>query len=105
MSVILINGSAHQQGSTYTGLIEVVKALQENGIKTEIFQLGKKPIAGCCGCQQCAKTALCESYKNDKVNEIIKLIHKKQFDGFVFGTPVHYSAPSGFIKPFIDRLF
>lgn len=60
MSVILVNGSAHHHGCTYTSLNEVVKSLYENGIQAQIYQLGKKPIAGCCGCQQCAKTGFCE---------------------------------------------
>lgn len=55
--------------------------------------------------QQCAKTGFCESYKDDKVNEFINLIRQKNFDGYIFGSPVHYAAPNGFIKPFMDRLF
>ena len=105
MSVVLINGSTHNKGCTFRGLTEIAKTLNEKGIKTEIFQLGSKPIAGCCGCNQCAKTGFCQKYKNDKVNEFIELLYKENFDGFIFGSPVHYASPSGFITSFMDRLF
>lgn len=105
MSVILVNGSTHKNGCTFSALSEIQKTLNENGIKTEIFQIGLKPIAGCCGCHQCEKTGFCEKYKNDKVNEFIKLLHKNNYDGFVFGSPVHYASASGSITSFMDRLF
>lgn len=105
MSVVLINGSTHAKGCTYRSLTEVSKTLKEKGIKTTIFQLGSKPIAGCCGCNQCAKTGFCQKYKHDKVNEFIELLQKEKFDGFVFGSPVHYASASGFLTAFMDRLF
>nr|WP_276661960.1 NAD(P)H-dependent oxidoreductase [Syntrophomonas wolfei] len=49
MKVLLVNGSAHKEGCTYTALREVEKALNKNGIATEIFQLDAEPIAGCKG--------------------------------------------------------
>lgn len=105
MSVVLVNGSPHAKGCTFSALSEIAKTLNESGIKTEIFQLGLKPIAGCCGCGQCEKTGFCEKYKNDKVNDFIRLCREKNFDGFVFGSPVHYAAPSGSITSFMDRAF
>jgi multimeric flavodoxin WrbA len=56
MKVLLVNGSAHKEGCTYTALREVEKALNKNGIATEIFQLDAEPIAGCKGCRSCKKT-------------------------------------------------
>ena len=38
MSVILVNGSTHAKGCTFTSLKEVEKTLNESGIKTDIFQ-------------------------------------------------------------------
>ena len=51
MKVILVNGSPREKGCTYTALCEVAGALEKNGIETEIFQVGAKPIAGCIGCK------------------------------------------------------
>ena len=43
MKVLLLNGSPHEKGCTYTALCEVAGALEKNGIETEIFQIGNKP--------------------------------------------------------------
>ena len=40
MKVLLVNGSPHAKGCTWTALCEIEKILQEEGIETEIFQLG-----------------------------------------------------------------
>ena len=49
MKVILVNGSPHEKGSTYTALKEVEKSLLAGGVETEIFWLGKQPLSGCRG--------------------------------------------------------
>ena len=40
MKVLLLNGSSNLKGCTYTALEEIAKTLQEEGIDTEIFQIG-----------------------------------------------------------------
>lgn len=45
MKVLLVNGSGHAKGCTYTALEEVAGALEKNGIETEIIQVGTQPIA------------------------------------------------------------
>ncbi len=101
MKVLLVNGSPHQQGCTYTALNEVAKTLNENGIETEIFWIGNKPLAGCIGCQNCRKTGRCVF--NDSVNEFKE--KAASADGFVFGSPVHYAAAGGAMTSFMDRAF
>ena len=66
MKVLLVNGSPHQKGCTYTALEEVAKTLEENEIEAEIFQLGNKAINGCIGCGSCKKSGQC--FMDDKVN-------------------------------------
>ncbi len=46
MKVILVNGSPHEKGCTYTALAEVASALEQEGIETDIFWIGTKAIAG-----------------------------------------------------------
>lgn len=43
MKVLLVNGGPHPLGCTYTALSEVAKTLNEEGIETEFFWIGKKP--------------------------------------------------------------
>lgn len=101
MKVILVNGSPHNQGCTYTALTEIKKTLEKNGIETEDFWLGNKPTAGCIGCGSCIETGKC--FVNDKVNEFLEKVPNA--DGFVFGTPVHFASGSGMITSFMDRAF
>ena len=101
MKVLLVNGSPHKNGCTYTALTEVAKTLNEEGINTEIFWIGIKPLAGCIACKKCAKTGRCAF--DDRVNDFLDIA--KDADGFIFGSPVHYAAASGAITSFMDRVF
>ena len=49
MKVLLLNGSSNLKGCTYTALEEIAKTLQEEGIDTEIFQIGAEPLRDCIG--------------------------------------------------------
>ena len=101
MKVLLVNGSPHEKGCTYRALKEVADALQKQGVETEIFQIGKLPIAGCLGCGACAKLGKC--VVDDIVGEFVE--KAKTADGFVFGSPVYYAAPAGNFLSFMNRLF
>lgn len=101
MNVLLVNGSPHENGCTYTALCEIKDVLEKNEIKTEIFWVGNKPISGCLGCGVCIKNKKC--FINDKVNEFLEKAEIS--DGFIFGTPVHFASASGFITSFMDRAF
>lgn len=102
MNVLLVNGSPNENGCTYTALCEVGKELNKQGIATEIFHLGNKPIRGCTACRKCSELGRCV-FDDDPVNAALD--KAGQADGFVFGSPVHYAGPSGFIKSFLDRCF
>jgi multimeric flavodoxin WrbA len=101
MKVLLVNGSPHSKGCTYTALEEVAKTLNAEGIETEIFHLGTKPLSGCTGCRKCGEIGSCVF--SDRVNEFLEIA--KDADGFVFGSPVHYAAAGGAITSFLDRVF
>ncbi|MFR7732489.1 MAG: flavodoxin family protein [Collinsella sp.] len=55
MKVLLVNGSPKANGNTARALAEVAKQLSAEGIDSEVFQLGAKPIRDCIGCGQCGK--------------------------------------------------
>lgn len=101
MKVLLINGSPHQKGCTYTALSEVASALNEEGIETTVYWIGNKPIGGCIGCFQCAKKQKCVF--DDRINEFTALA--ADYDGFIFGSPVYYSGMNGSLMSFMDRVF
>lgn len=101
MKVLLVNGSPHKEGCTYTALCEVAQTLNNEGINTEIFWIGNKPIGGCIACLKCREKGECVF--QDVVNDFRKKAYEA--DGFVFGSPVHYAAASGNMTAFMDRLF
>jgi multimeric flavodoxin WrbA len=101
MKVLLINGSPHKEGCTYTALKEVADTLEKNGIESEIYHIGVKPISGCIACMKCRETGKCVFA--DGVNEIGARID--EFDGIILGSPVYYAGPSGQICSFCDRFF
>ena len=90
MKVILVNGSPHKEGCTYTALKEVEKELIAAGVETELIWLGTQPVSGCLGCNGCCRrgpdgekpTARCVI--NDVVNEFLD--KAEQTDGFIFGS-------------------
>lgn len=101
MKVLMINGSPHVSGTTFRALSEVAKALENNGIETEIITVGDKPVTGCLACGACAKLGKC--VKDDVVNVIIEKL--KVADGLVVGSPVYYSSMNGTLKSVLDRVF
>ena len=54
MKVLLFNGSPHKNGCTYTALQEIAKTLTEEGIDSEIYQIGTGTITPCKGCYSCS---------------------------------------------------
>ncbi len=102
MKVLLINGSPNAKGCTYTALSEVEKVLQENGIETEIAQIGNQPIRGCIGCGGCFGKGKCV-FNDDITNTMIEKM--EQADGLVIGSPVYFASPNGNLISMLDRFF
>lgn len=101
MKVMLVNGSPHERGCTYTAMRIVADALNSEGIETQFFPIGTKPLAGCTACKKCVGTGRC--IFNDRVNEFLDLAG--DFDGFVFGSPIHFAAVGGAMTSFLNRAF
>ena len=99
--VLLINGSPHEFGCTYTALKEVADTLEKNGVETEILYLGTKPVAGCIACGKCGQTGRCVF--DDQVNRVLDKLD--EYSGIVVGSPVYFAGPTGQICAFLDRLF
>ena len=99
--VLLINGSPHEFGCTYTALKEVADTLEKNGVETEILYLGTKPVAGCIACGKCGQTGRCVF--DDQVNRVLEKL--AEYQGIVVGSPVYFAGPTGQICAFLDRLF
>ncbi len=105
LKVLLVNGSPHEKGCTYTALCEIGSQLEKNGVDYEIHWLGNKAINGCTGCGACFKTRddKCVFGDNDGINELIAKINAA--DGVVFGGPVHFAGSAGNLHSALDRVF
>ena len=101
MKVLLINGSPHKTGCTFTALSEAEARLKDHGIETELFHIGSAPVGGCTACGGCAGKGRCVF--RDIVNEAIE--RAETADGFLIGSPVYYASPNGSLISFLDRLF
>lgn len=99
--VLLVNGSPHKEGCVFTALTEIAAALKAEGVESEMFWVGNGAVAGCIGCGACVGKRKC--FRNDAVNDFTAKMD--EYDGFVFGTPVHYAAASGAMTSFLDRVF
>lgn len=101
MKVLLVNGSPHATGSTYTALHEMEQIFQANGIETTMLHVGNKDIRGCVACRTCSNTGKCVF--SDLVNEAAPLF--EEADGLVVGSPVYYASANATLVAFLDRLF
>jgi len=102
MKVLLVNGSPNEAGCTFTALSEVAGALEKNGVGTEVFQLGKKPVRGCIACGKCRELRKC-AFDDDACNELAGKIRDSA--GVVIGSPVYFSGPNGALLAVLDRVF
>lgn len=103
MKALLVNGSPRPKGCTFTALSELAKTLEENGIETEIIQIGNKNIRGCIACRKCHSTGSGKCIFDDIVNEVASKF--AEADAFVIGSPVYFASPAGGAVAFLDRLF
>lgn len=103
MKALLVNGGPRPKGCTFTALSELAKTLEENGIETEIIQIGNKDIRGCIACRKCHSTGSGKCVFEDIVNEVAPKF--AEVDAFVIGSPVYFASPAGGAVAFLDRLF
>ncbi len=104
MKVLLVNGSPHQKGCTYTALMEITKTLEESNIEWELFQIGTKPVRGCTGCGSCYRDRRGNCiFEDDLCNELIRKM--QEADGIIVGSPVYYAGPNGALCALLDRAF
>ncbi len=102
MKVLMINGSAHANGTTSAALKIIADELKAQGVDSEIVCLGTAAVHTCMGCGACQKNGKCV-FDDDPVNAIGEKV--KEADGYIFAAPVHYASPSGAIIALMDRLF
>ena len=102
MKVVALNASARKDGNTAILLNLVMDELKQEGIETEMIQLGGKQLAGCKACYKCFKNkdGRCVM-KDDMLNEIIEKMEGAE--GILLGSPTYFSDVSSGMRAFIER--
>lgn len=101
MKVIILNGSPKPEGNTSIAIKEMVKIFDEEGVSSEVIQVGNKAVRGCVSCNSCAKTGRCVF--DDEVNAIAPKF--EEADGLVVASPVYYASANATLVACLDRLF
>ncbi|MBP3547417.1 MAG: flavodoxin family protein [Alistipes sp.] len=102
MKVLLINGSPHATGNTYTALNHMAETLRSEGLEAEILHIGMRAVQGCIGCFSCAETGHCAF--GDPLYTMFEA-KIRECDALVVGSPVYYAGPNGSLCALLDRLF
>ena len=102
MKVLLINGSPRKEGNTFLALSEIAAALENNGVKTQIVNIGNKAVQGCIACNKCGELGRC-AFNDELYNAVRKEL--SDADGLIIGTPVYYAGPNGSLCALLDRIF
>ena len=101
MKVLIVNSSPHRNGNTSIALEEMIKIFKNEGVETELLNIGTQSIRGCIACNSCAKNGKCVF--DDAVNKAAPLL--KEADGLVIASPVYYASANATLIAFLDRLF
>jgi multimeric flavodoxin WrbA len=102
MKVIAFNGSPRKDGNTSILIGHALEALRQEGIETEVYQLGGSNIHGCRACYRCFqdKNGRC-AFDDDVANECIGKMAKA--DGIILASPTYVADLTPEIKCLIDR--
>lgn len=102
MKVVAFNGSPRKEGNTSLLLKHVLTELENEGIETEIIQIGDNPLRGCTACMKCFenKDEQCV-IKSDIVNDCIKKMIEA--DGIIIASPTYFADVNAETKALIDR--
>ena len=101
MKVLIVNASPHRNGNTSIALEEMIKVFRNEGVETELLNIGTQSIRGCIACNSCAKNGKCVF--DDAVNKAAPLFEEAA--GFVVASPVYYASANATLIAFLDRLF
>jgi len=102
MKVVAFNGSARKDGNTAILLKRVLKALEAEGIETELIQLAGEQIRGCTACRACFETKNQRCViTDDNVNVYVQKM--VEADGIILGSPTYFGMMSPEMKALIDR--
>ena len=99
MKAIAIVGSPRKQGNTEILARHTLKAIEEEGLDTELISLADLDIKPCTACMVCKKEESCP-IDDDFWPIYVKM---KQADAIILASPVHFGSATPQIKAVMDR--
>lgn len=103
MNVLILNGSPHPQGNTKAMIDAFVKGAAENGNDITVFDVCKKHIAGCRGCEYCHTKGNGACVQKDDMQELYDLIADAEM--LVIASPIYYFGYSAQLQAAIHRTY
>lgn len=103
IKAVAFNGSPRKGGNTEILLRKVLSEIEKEGIRTELIQVGGKPLRGCTACMKCrqSKETRCAIGTDDLNSYIEKALDAKII---IIGSPTYFADVSSETKALIDRL-
>ena len=99
MKAIAIVGSPRKKGNTETLTRHALKAMEEEGLETELVRLAEHNIKPCIACENCTKEERCPT-KDDLFPIYLKM---KAADAIILASPVYFGSATAQIKALMDR--
>ena len=99
MKAIAIVGSPRKNGNTEILAKHTLKAIEEEGVDTELIRLAGLNIQPCNACMACEKKEWCP-IKDDLFPIYTKM---KEADAIIFASPVYFGSATPQIKALMDR--
>jgi multimeric flavodoxin WrbA len=102
MKVVALNGSPRKGGNTEHLIRHVLAALKEEGVRSELVQIGGKRVHGCTACGKCFENRNRKCViENDFVNSCIEKM--ADAEGIIIGSPTYFADVSTPVKALIER--
>jgi len=102
LNVVAFNGSPRRDGNTSILIRRILDELENEGIETDLVQVGGQMIRGCTDCRRCFENKDLRCVVDDDiVNDCIEKM--VEADGTILGSPVYFLDVTSEMKALIDR--
>jgi len=99
VKAIAIVGSPRKNGNTEILTRHALKAIEEEGLDTELIRLAELDIKPCTACEACKKEESCTI--NDDLWPVYTKM--KEADAIILASPVYFSSATPDMKALMDR--
>ena len=100
VKVIGIVGSPRKNGNTELLTRHTLKAISEEGLRTELIRLAGLEIKPCSACMACKEQEIC-SIKDDLFPIYLRM---KEAEGIILASPVYFGSATALIKGLMERV-